>query len=55
LNVLDDKITRWHPRFLVDEVPSIEPADLPQPPDVKTFNTAADVLKQARGHLSPKV
>ncbi|KAF4098115.1 hypothetical protein G5714_022123 [Onychostoma macrolepis] len=29
--VPDDKLTRWHPRFNVDEVPNIKPSDLPQP------------------------
>ncbi|KAM4720908.1 DNA replication factor Cdt1 [Rhinophrynus dorsalis] len=53
--VPDDKLTRWHPRFKVDEVPDVEPADLPLPPQVEKLTTAQDVLTKARGMLTPKM
>ena len=55
LKVPDDKITRWHPSFKVDEVPDIEPADLPQPPDVKIFSTAKEVLAHTTTTTNPRV
>lgn len=53
--VPEDRLTRWHPRFNVDEVPDIEPAELPQPPTVEKLATAQDVLARARSLMSPKV
>lgn len=47
LTVPDDKVTRWHPRFPLDQVPAIKPEALPEPPDVVKFTTAADVLQHA--------
>ena len=44
LQVPEDKVTRWHQNFDVDGVPDIPLANLPTPPDVKTFATAKDVL-----------
>lgn len=55
LVVADDSITRWHPRFNVDTVPDIPPAELPQPPQVNTLTTAQDVLNKARGMMTPKM
>ncbi|XP_074656438.1 DNA replication factor Cdt1-like [Tubulanus polymorphus] len=46
--VNDDKITRWHPKFRVDEVAEVRAAELPQPPTVRVFKTAADVLTEAK-------
>ncbi|XP_034644386.1 DNA replication factor Cdt1 isoform X2 [Trachemys scripta elegans] len=51
----DDKLTRWHPRFNVDEVPDIIPAELPQPPQVDKLTTAQDVLTKARSMMTPKM
>ncbi|XP_075045132.1 DNA replication factor Cdt1 [Mixophyes fleayi] len=53
--VPDDKLTRWHPRFSVDEVPDILPAELPQPPQIDKLTTAQEVLTKARGMMTPKM
>ncbi|KAM4894221.1 DNA replication factor Cdt1 [Sylvia borin] len=53
--VPEEKLTRWHPRFNVDEVPDISPAELPQPPQEDRLSTAQEVLSTARGMLSPKM
>ncbi|NWH56360.1 CDT1 factor, partial [Geococcyx californianus] len=53
--VPDEKLTRWHPRFKVDEVPDISPAQLPQPPQEDKLTTAQEVLSTARGMLTPKM
>lgn len=53
--VPEDQLTRWHPRFNVDEVPDIEPAELPQPPVREKLTTAQEVLSRARSLMSPKV
>ncbi|XP_057609790.1 DNA replication factor Cdt1 [Chionomys nivalis] len=53
--VPEDQLTRWHPRFNVDEVPDIEPAELPQPPVTEKLTTAQEVLARARNLLSPKM
>ena len=53
--VPEEKLTRWHPRFNVDEVPDISPAELPQPPHEDRLTTAQEVLSTARGMLTPKV
>ncbi|KAK3086546.1 hypothetical protein FSP39_020036 [Pinctada imbricata] len=55
LSVPDDKITRWHPKFNVDTVPDVKPDDLPQPPTVKKYHTAKDVLEDTRGKLPSRV
>lgn len=55
LVVPDDKITRWHPKFNVDEVPNILPGDLPQPPQTEKLTTAQEVLDRARALMTPKV
>ncbi|XP_072278753.1 DNA replication factor Cdt1 [Pyxicephalus adspersus] len=55
LEVPDDQITRWHPRFNVDEVPDVIPAELPQPPQVEKLTTAQEVLNKARGMMTPKM
>ncbi|XP_016053176.1 PREDICTED: DNA replication factor Cdt1 [Miniopterus natalensis] len=53
--VPEDRLTRWHPRFNVDEVPDIEPAELPQPPTTEKLATAQEVLARARSLMSPRM
>ncbi|KAL2088480.1 hypothetical protein ACEWY4_015379 [Coilia grayii] len=53
--VPDDMLTRWHPRFKVDEVPNIQPSDLPQPPQTEKLTTAQEVLDRARTLMTPKM
>uniref|UniRef100_A0A0D9S2Q3 DNA replication factor Cdt1 n=1 Tax=Chlorocebus sabaeus TaxID=60711 RepID=A0A0D9S2Q3_CHLSB len=53
--VPEDQLTRWHPRFNVDEVPDIEPAVLPQPPTTEKLTTAQEVLARARSLMSPRM
>ncbi|NXI34089.1 CDT1 factor, partial [Galbula dea] len=53
--VPEEKLTRWHPRFNVDEVPDIKPAELPRPPQEDRLTTAQEVLSTARGMLTPKM
>ncbi|NP_001081738.1 DNA replication factor Cdt1 [Xenopus laevis] len=53
--VPDDKLTRWHPRFNVDEVLDVTPAELPLPPQVERLTTAQEVLSKARGLITPKM
>ncbi len=55
LNVDDDKIQRWHPRFAVDQVPDVAIAEIPKPPVVAKIYTAQEALAEARSHLTPKV
>ncbi|NXK48310.1 CDT1 factor, partial [Chauna torquata] len=53
--VPEDKLTRWHPRFNVDEVPDISPAELPRPPQEDRITTAQEVLSTAQGMMTPKM
>ncbi|XP_058530024.1 DNA replication factor Cdt1 isoform X2 [Ochotona princeps] len=53
--VPEEMLRRWHPRFNVDEVPDIEPAELPQPPAAQRPSTAQEVLARARSFMSPRV
>lgn len=53
--VPEDQLTRWHPRFNVDEVPDIKPAELPQPPTTEKVATAQEVLARAHSLMSPRV
>uniref|UniRef100_A0A4W4GYK8 CDT1 Geminin-binding domain-containing protein n=1 Tax=Electrophorus electricus TaxID=8005 RepID=A0A4W4GYK8_ELEEL len=53
--VPEDRLTRWHPRFSVDEVPPIPPSDLPQPPQTEKLTTAQEVLDKARALITPKM
>ncbi|KAK3509916.1 hypothetical protein QTP70_019397 [Hemibagrus guttatus] len=55
LVVPDDKLTRWHPKFNVDEVPNILPSELPQPPQTEKLTTAQEVLDRARSLMTPKM
>ncbi|XP_004437179.1 PREDICTED: DNA replication factor Cdt1 [Ceratotherium simum simum] len=53
--VPEDQLMRWHPRFNVDEVPDIEPAELPRPPTMEKLATAQEVLARARSLMSPRM
>ncbi|XP_049720563.1 DNA replication factor Cdt1 [Elephas maximus indicus] len=55
MEVPEDQLTRWHPRFNVDEVPDIEPAELPRPPPTEKLATAQEVLARARSLMSPRM
>ncbi|XP_020333788.1 DNA replication factor Cdt1 [Oncorhynchus kisutch] len=56
IRVPDDKLTRWHPRFNVDEVPNVLPSELPQPPqEAEKLTTAREVLDKARSMMTPKM
>ncbi|XP_028391948.1 uncharacterized protein LOC114516621 [Dendronephthya gigantea] len=55
LSVDDDAIMRWHPCFPLDEVSEIEQSPLPEPPQIKTYSTAQDVLDRARLNMTPRV
>ncbi|CAB1339507.1 unnamed protein product [Coregonus sp. 'balchen'] len=56
IRVPDDKLTRWHPRFNVDEVPNVLPSELPQPPQgAEKLTTAQEVLDKARSMMTPKM
>ncbi|XP_046897587.1 DNA replication factor Cdt1 isoform X2 [Hypomesus transpacificus] len=55
VTVPDDKLTRWHPRFNVDQVPQPQPSFLPQPPQTEKMTTAQEVLDNARSIMTPKM
>ena len=55
MEVPEDQLTHWHPRFNVDEVPDMEPAKLPQLPTVEKLATAQEVLAGARSLMSPRM
>ena len=55
LTVKNEAIMRWHPCFSLDEVPDIQQSLLPEPPQVKTYSTAQDVLDHARLNMTPRV
>ncbi|XP_031806000.1 DNA replication factor Cdt1 isoform X1 [Sarcophilus harrisii] len=55
LVVPEDQLTRWHPKFNVDEVPDIVPAELPKPPQMDRITTAREMLARARTMLTPKM
>uniref|UniRef100_UPI00398F53EC DNA replication factor Cdt1 isoform X2 n=1 Tax=Pristiophorus japonicus TaxID=55135 RepID=UPI00398F53EC len=55
MHVPDNKLTRWHPRFNVDEIPDVVAAELPQPPDFEKLTTAQEVLDKARSMMTPKM
>lgn len=55
MSIPEDRLTRWHPRFNVDTVPSVKPSLLPQPPQTERPSTAQEVLEKARGLITPKV
>lgn len=43
-----DKITRWHVQFDLEACTDVQPAALPQPPNVEKFSSARDILSTAR-------
>ncbi|KAM9607897.1 DNA replication factor Cdt1 isoform 2-T2 [Trichechus inunguis] len=55
MEVPEDQLTRWHPCFNVDEVPDIEPAELPRPPPTEKLVTAQELLARARSLMSPRM
>jgi len=55
VKVNEGDIKRWHPKFKLDELPDVEPSELPQPPFVKKFSTAKDVLDEVQDKLNPRV
>lgn len=40
-------IKRWHPEFPLEDIPDVEAAPLPQPPEVGKLDTARDVLGES--------
>jgi len=50
------KIRRWHPEFMLDQIPEPEAIKLPLPPDYvdEHVNSAKDVLEKATGRLTKK-
>ncbi|KAM6956571.1 DNA replication factor Cdt1 [Aplochiton taeniatus] len=55
ISVPEDRLTRWHPRFQVDQVPLVQPSPLPQPPQTEALTTAQQVLDRARSIMTPKM
>ena len=55
ITVNEGDIKRWHPHFKLDDLPDVEPSELPQPPFVKKFSTAKDVLDEVQDKLNPRV
>lgn len=47
-NVTRGALRRWHPDFQLENVPDVEQAELPQPPNVEKFSCAKDILSTAR-------
>lgn len=43
-----NKITRWHPDFDLQNCPDVDRATLPEPPNIERFSSAKDVLSTAR-------
>ncbi|CAN7944602.1 unnamed protein product [Ixodes hexagonus] len=48
-------ITRWHPKFPLDDVPPIAPAMLPECPLKRASSSAQDVLSNVKGRLNERV
>uniref|UniRef100_A0A3Q2UC49 Chromatin licensing and DNA replication factor 1 n=1 Tax=Fundulus heteroclitus TaxID=8078 RepID=A0A3Q2UC49_FUNHE len=55
VSVPEDMLTRWHPRFNVDTVPTIWVSPLPQVPHADKLSTAQEVLEKARSLIPPKM
>ncbi|SPP75803.1 DNA replication factor Cdt1 [Drosophila guanche] len=45
---IEKALTRWHPQFELENCPEVEPAPLPQPPNVEKYSSAKDILSTAR-------
>lgn len=52
MNVTRGALKRWHPDFLLEDVPDIEQGELPLPPNVEKFSCAKDILSTARNLFS---
>ncbi|XP_063235476.1 DNA replication factor Cdt1 [Bacillus rossius redtenbacheri] len=46
------ELARWHPQFEVDAAEEVAPQELPQPPNVRKFTSAKDVLDRAKDLFS---
>uniref|UniRef100_I3K5Z0 Chromatin licensing and DNA replication factor 1 n=1 Tax=Oreochromis niloticus TaxID=8128 RepID=I3K5Z0_ORENI len=53
--VPEDKLTRWHPRFNVDSVPTVHTSALPPTPRPEKLATAQEVLDKACSLITPKM
>lgn len=57
IEIPDDKLLRWHPHFLLDQVPDIPASELPKSPleTQEKCSTAKDVLERARNNFTKRV
>uniref|UniRef100_A0A131XY53 Putative dna replication factor cdt1 n=1 Tax=Ixodes ricinus TaxID=34613 RepID=A0A131XY53_IXORI len=55
VTVPSSAITRWHPKFSLDDVPPVSPAALPECPLKKGSSSAQDVLDNVKGRLNERV
>lgn len=55
LKVAVEKLTRWHPKFVLEEVPEIEPSPLPEKPGEKKITTASEALQLHRDKFDLRV
>ncbi|CAN7997479.1 unnamed protein product [Ixodes pacificus] len=55
VTVPSSAITRWHPKFSLDDVPPVSPAVLPECPLKKGSSSAQDVLDNVKGRLNERV
>ena len=53
VSLADDKIVRWHPEFVLENVAEVEEAPLPQPPSLQICSSAKDVLDIAQCSVMP--
>ena len=54
MSITDDEIVRWHPAFVLDAVPEVDEAPLPQPPNSQMCcSTAKDVLDRVQSSTIP--
>lgn len=44
ININSKDLKRWHPNFMIDNVPDVNPQELPQPPNTERAATAKQVL-----------
>ncbi|KAH7983815.1 DNA replication factor Cdt1 [Rhipicephalus sanguineus] len=55
VSIAGDALTRWHPKFPLDSVPSICPTPLPESPLKKSCTSAQDVLDKVKGRLGERI
>lgn len=55
LKVAVEKLTRWHPKFVLEEVPEIQPSPLPEKPGEKKITTASEALQLHRDKFDLRV